>query len=113
MTINTIKTILSTNTLTETAIAELTAELERLEKAQAKRTEASSAKAAMYAKALEVVRKNTEVGVAATATEIWEACDSKLPEDFTKGNLTYALSRLWVEEFSKNTEGKVNTYSRV
>lgn len=113
MTINTIKTILNTNTLTETAITELTAELERLEKAQVKRAQESAEKAAMYAEALKVVRKNTEVGVAATAMEIWEACEDKLPDGFTKGNLTYALSRLWVEEFSKNTEGKVNTYSRV
>ena len=112
MTINTIKNLLTFVT-DAVAISELKAELERLEKAQAKRTAQSAAKAAMYAEALEVVRENTEVGVAATATEIWDACEGKLPDGFTKGNLTYALSRLWVDAFTKDTEGKVNTYSRI
>ena len=34
-----------------------------------------------------------------------------LPEGFTKGNLQYAITRLWKDEVEK-IEGKVNTYRR-
>ena len=47
----------------------------------------------------------------ATITEIYEAVQDTLPEGFTKGNLQYAITRLWKDEIDK-TEGKVNTYSR-
>ena len=113
MTINTIKTLLSTNTINETAVAELTAELERLEKAQAERQRKSAAKAATYAEALEVVLANTEKGVPMTSAEVWDSCESAFAEGFTKANLAYALSRVWVDHFAKDTTGKVNTYTRV
>ena len=112
MTINTIKNILTVVT-DETAIAELTAELERLEKAQAERARKSAAKAATSAEAREVVLATTEKGVAMTASEIWEACEGLFADSFTKGNLTYALSRVWIDSFEKDTTGKVNTYTRV
>jgi len=47
----------------------------------------------------------------ATITEIYEAVQDTLPEGFTKGNLQYAITRLWKDDIDK-IEGKVNTYSR-
>lgn len=44
-----------------------------------------------------------------TIAEIWEECKGNLP-DFTKGKLTYAITRMWASEFTR-TEGKVNTYT--
>lgn len=111
MTINTIKNLLTIVT-DETAVAELTAELARLEKAQATRALKSAEKASMYADAREVVIANTEAGVPMTASEVWESCEGKFAEDFTKANLTYALSRVWTDLFTKDSTGKVNTYTR-
>ena len=68
-------------------------------------------KETMYAKAKPVVL--SVMDAPATITEIFEAIEGNvdLPEGFTKGNLQYAITRLWKDEIEK-TEGKVNTYSR-
>ena len=66
-------------------------------------------KEAMYAKAKPIVL--SVMDAPATITEIFEAIEGELPEGFTKGNLQYAVTRLWKNEIEK-TEGKVNTYSR-
>ena len=66
-------------------------------------------KETMYAKAKPIVLGVMDAP--ATITEIFEAVEGELPEGFTKGNLQYAVTRLWKNEIEK-TEGKVNTYSR-
>ena len=68
-------------------------------------------KETMYAKAKPIVLGVMDAP--ATITEIFEAVkdDVDLPDGFTKGNLQYAVTRLWKDEIEK-TEGKVNTYSR-
>ena len=71
--------------------------------------EAKQAKDALYAQAKDIVL--TAMDAPATIAEIYEAVESDLPEGFTKGNLQYAITRLWKDEIDK-TEGKVNTYSR-
>ena len=65
----------------------------------------------MYAQAKPIVL--SVMDVPATISEIFEAIEGNvdLPEGFTKGNLQYAVTRLWKDEVEK-TEGKVNTYAR-
>jgi hypothetical protein len=72
-------------------------------------SEAKQAKDALYAQAKDVVL--AVMDAPATITEIYEAVQDTLPDGFTKGNLQYAITRLWKDEIDK-TEGKVNTYSR-
>ena len=72
-------------------------------------SEAKQAKDALYAQAKDVVL--AVMDAPATITEIYEAVQDTLPEGFTKGNLQYAITRLWKDEIDK-TEGKVNIYSR-
>jgi hypothetical protein len=45
-----------------------------------------------------------------TIGELWEAVEGKVPANFSKGKMQYAITRLWKDEVVK-TEGKVNTYS--
>lgn len=71
--------------------------------------DAKQAKDALYAQAKDVVL--AVMDTPATITEIYEAVQDTLPDGFTKGNLQYAITRLWKDEIDK-TEGKVNTYSR-
>lgn len=87
---------------TDPIMEEISAELNR-------NAEVKQAKDAMYAQAKDVVL--TAMDAPATITEIFEAVEGDLPEGFTKGNLQYAITRLWKDEIDK-TEGKVNTYSR-
>jgi len=70
---------------------------------------AKQAKETLYAEAKPIVLGVMDAP--ATITEIFEAVEGDLPDGFTKGNLQYAITRLWKDEIEK-TEGKVNTYSR-
>ena len=45
-----------------------------------------------------------------TIGELYDAIADKLPEDFTKSKLQYAITRLWKDELVK-VEGKVNGYA--
>ena len=45
----------------------------------------------------------------ATLAELYAAVETKLPQDFTKGQFQYAVTRLWKDEVEK-VEGKVNGY---
>ena len=86
--------------------AEILAEFEK----EINRTaEAKQAKDALYAEAKSIVLDAMDAP--ATIGEIFEAVKGDLPEGFTKGNLQYAITRLWKDEVDK-TEGKVNTYAR-
>ena len=44
-----------------------------------------------------------------TLGELYDAVAQNLPQDFTKGKLQYAVTRLWKDELEK-VEGKVNGY---
>lgn len=44
-----------------------------------------------------------------TISELYDAIAEKLPADFTKSKLQYAMTRLWTAEIGK-VEGKVNSY---
>ena len=44
-----------------------------------------------------------------TAAEIFEGCESDLPEGFTRNKVSYALLNYWTDDVVK-IEGKVNTY---
>lgn len=83
--------------------------LAEFEKEINRNAEAKQAKEALYAKAKPIVLGAMDAP--ATITEIFEAVKDELPEGFTKGNLQYAVTRLWKDEIDK-FEGKVNTYSR-
>lgn len=104
------------NTTYATVYAFLTAKgfddaeiLAEFEKEINRNAEAKQAKETMYAEAKPIVLGVMDAP--ATITEIFEAVKDELPEGFTKGNLQYAVTRLWKDEIEK-TEGKVNTYSR-
>ena len=71
--------------------------------------EAKQAKDALYAEAKPIVLGAMDAP--ATISEIFDAVEKELPEDFTKGMLQYAITRLWKDDVVK-TEGKTNTYSR-
>ena len=83
--------------------------LAEFEKEINRNAEAKQAKEALYAEAKPIVLGVMDAP--ATITEIYEAVQDTLPDGFTKGNLQYAITRLWKDEIDK-TEGKVNTYSR-
>jgi len=71
--------------------------------------EAKQAKDALYAEAKPIVLGAMDAP--ATISEIFDVVEKELPEDFTKGMLQYAITRLWKDDVVK-TEGKTNTYSR-
>ena len=83
--------------------------LAEFEKEMNRGAEAKQAKDALYATAKPIVLGVMDAP--ATISEIFESVERNLPEGFTKGNLQYAITRLWKDEIVK-TEGKVNTYSR-
>ena len=83
--------------------------LAEFEKELNRNAEAKQAKETLYAEAKPIVLGAMDAP--ATITEIFEAVEDELPDGFTKGNLQYAITRLWKDEIDK-TEGKVNTYSR-
>ena len=83
--------------------------LTEFEKEINRNAEAKQAKEALYAEAKPIVLGAMDAP--ATITEIFEAVESNLPNGFTKGNLQYAVTRLWKDDIDK-TEGKVNTYAR-
>jgi len=83
--------------------------LAEFEKEINRNAEAKQAKETMYAEAKPIVLGAMDAP--ATITEIFEAVDGELPKGFTKGNLQYAVTRLWKDEIEK-IEGKVNTYVR-
>lgn len=83
--------------------------LAEFEKELNRNAEAKQAKETMYAEAKPIVLDAMDAP--ATITEIFEVVKDNLPEGFTKGNLQYAVTRLWKDEIDK-TEGKVNTYAR-
>ncbi len=88
-------------------------EISLAKRADTRKQEKNAAKISLYSDALAVVLDNTETGVAMTAADVWESCADKLPENFSKSNLTYALSRVWTDVFTKEHNGKTNTYTRV
>jgi len=83
--------------------------LAEFEKEINRNADAKQAKDALYTQAKEVVLPVMDGP--ATITEIYEAVEKDLPEGFTKGNLQYAITRLWKDDIAK-TEGKVNLYAR-
>jgi hypothetical protein len=83
--------------------------LAEFEKEINRNAEAKQAKETLYAEAKPIVLNVMDAP--ATITEIFEAVKGDLPEGFTKGNLQYAVTRLWKDEIDK-FEGKVNTYAR-
>lgn len=83
--------------------------LAEFEKEINRSAEAKQAKETLYATAKPIVLGVMDAP--ATIGEIFESVERNLPEGFTKGNLQYAITRLWKDEVVK-TEGKVNTYAR-
>ena len=85
----------------QTVRDELTAELNKGAEKKAQNDKLYEAAKAVAVEALE--------GATVTIGELWEAIKDKTPEGFTKGQLQYAVTRLWGDVIGKN-EGKVNTY---
>ena len=104
-TMNTILSLIATidTPEAEAVRAELTAELN-------KGAELKAQNEALYASAKEVVL-NELTDTPCTLGELWEVVEGKVPADFTKGKLQYAVTRLWTSEIVK-IEGKVNTYRK-
>ena len=110
MNISTLRT-LATLTTDESLLTELKAEIERAEKADARKADAKAAKLNEYAAAHDVVIGTLADAVApVTVAELFEACEGELPEGFSKNKISYALRTYWADEVIK-TEGKVNTYA--
>ena len=73
--------------------------------------EAKAKKANEYDAAKEIVFNTLRLaGKPVTVAEIFEDCESNLPEGFTKARVQYGLTHQWADEVVK-TEGKVNSYS--
>lgn len=73
--------------------------------------EAKARKANEYEQAKEIVFESMRLASKPlTVAEIFEDCESDLPEGFTKNKVGYGLTHYWAEEVVK-TEGKVNSYS--
>lgn len=85
--------------------AELAAELSKNEaKAQANRE--------LYATAHDVVMAHLGTEPV-TVTDLFAACESELPDGFSKSKVQYALLNYWNEEVVKHENGKkAFTYSR-
>lgn len=83
---------------------EIDAEYERL-------TEKAQQNAELYSVALEVVLAHlTDAEV--TASELFAACESDLPDDFTQGKMNYLL-RQNADKITVHRNGRnVNTYSK-
>ena len=87
----------------EVVRAELNAELNRGAEEKARNAE-------VYEQAKAIVM--SELGATpVTISELYDAIADKLPADFPKGKLQYAMTRLWKDEIVR-TEGKVNTYAK-
>jgi len=85
--------------------AELQAELDKnAAKAQANR--------ALYSTAHDVVMAHL-TSTPVTVTDLFAACESELPEGFSKSKIQYALLNYWADEVVKHENGKkAFTYSR-
>ena len=84
--------------------------MEALEKELHKNDRVKAEKTALYEQAKEAVLEvlRTASGPA-TVAEIFEACESQLPDGFSKSKVQYGLTHYWTEEVEK-IEGKVNSY---
>ena len=104
-TMNTILSLIATidTPEAEAVRSELTAELNKGAEVKAQNAEIYEA-----AKAV-VMGELSDKPV--TCGELFEVLEDKLPEGFTKGKLSYALTRLWGDAIVK-VEGKVNGYRR-
>ena len=86
------------------AMADLEKEINRGAEAKARKAnEYDLAKAVVF----ETLRS---AGKPMTVAEIFENCESNLPNGFTKARVQYGLTHQWADEIVK-TEGKVNSYS--
>ena len=85
--------------------AELQAELDKnAAKAQANRD--------LYATAHDVVMAHLD-STPVTVTDLFAACESELPEGFSKSKVQYALLNYWSDEVVKHDNGKkAFTYTR-
>ena len=104
-TMNTILTLIATidTPEAEAVRAELNAELGKGEAVKAQN-------AALYEAVKPIVME--ELGDATcTVGELWDAVADKMPVNFTKGKLQYAMTRLWVNDLVR-VEGKVNAYRK-
>ncbi len=111
MTTTTLRT-LSTLTTDETILSEINAELARLEKLDARKAEKQAAQGATYEAAHDVVMAVFEdTTEPLTVADIYESCEGKLPDGFTKNKLAYALRAYWADEVVKHA-GKVNAYTK-
>jgi len=96
--------LVSANFSDETILDELRKEINR-------GAEAKAQKNAEYDEAKAIVFETLRVaGKPVTVAEIFEDCESNLPEGFTKARVQYGLTHQWANEVVK-TEGKVNSYS--
>ena len=85
------------------AVDEIKAELAKEEEEKAEKVEAYEAAKKVVLEALAMAGTNI------TITELYEECKDELPEGFTKGQVQYGVTRLWIAEIEK-IEGKPNTY---
>ena len=84
--------------------------MEALEKELHKNDRVKAEKEAMYAEAKAVVLDTIRVaGVPVTVAEIFDSCESNLPDGFTKNKINYGLTHYWADAVEK-IEGKVNSY---
>ena len=105
-TMNTIYTALTNYGFADEAVlTELYNEIHRNDKAKAE-------KASVYEVAKPIVFAQFALTTAPlTVAELWEAVEDEVPEGFTKGKLSYALTHTWADEVVK-VEGKVNAYRK-
>lgn len=104
-TMNSILSLIATINTPEAEVVrnEITAELNKgLEKSEANRK--------LYAEAREIVLSGlSETPI--TVSELYKTIENKLPADFSKSKMQYALINYWKDDVVKH-EGKVNTYTK-
>lgn len=104
-TMNSILSLIATINTPEAEVVrnEITAELNKgLEKSEANRK--------LYAEARDIVLSGlSETPI--TVSELYKAIEDKLPADFSKSKMQYALINYWKDDVVKH-EGKVNTYTK-
>lgn len=110
MTKNTLSALVSI--VTASAVENKDAILAELNKELNRGADKAAQKMAEYDAAWEVVNAVfAQTSNTLTVAELMEACEDTLPEGFTKGKLSYALTHYWADRVVK-VEGKTNAYRK-
>ena len=93
-------------------VPELSEEYAELARELSRNAEKAAANRELYDAARDSVLETLKLASASvTATELYESCEDKLPEGFTKGKLTYALNHYWNDAVNIEQIKGTNVYT--